>query len=283
MFENPIDWAQDHGVRIVIILALAVVAHAAAKRLIPRTVRLGMEAQRGKDDQSSEEHDRRVETLSRVFLRTLDVVLLVVVVMLVLAEVGVSLAPLIASVSIVGIAIGFGAQSLVRDALAGSFILLEDQFRRGDIVSIAGITGQVESFTLRRTVLRDLDGAVHTVPNGEISVSSNRSRGWSRVNLNVGVGYGENLERVREVLDAVGSELAADPDWEPLIVEAPSVLRVDSFGDSAVEVKVLAVTEPGKQWQVTGELRRRIKARFDAEGIEIPFPQRVVTMRREAD
>ena len=134
---------------------------------------------------------------------------------------------------------------------------------------------------LRRTVLRDLDGVVHSVPNGEIAVASNKARGWSRVNLNVRVGYGEDLGRVRDVLDAIGREPAADPDWQPLIVEAPRVLRVDGFGESAVALKVLAITAPGKQWEVTGELRTRIKERFDANGIEIPFPQRLVTMRQE--
>ena len=120
------------------------------------------------------------------------------------------------------------------------------------------------------------------MPNGEITIASNKTRGWSRVNLNVAVGYGEDLERVREVLDGIGRDLSADPDWQPLIAETPRMVRVDALGDSTVEVKVLAMTAPGKQWEVAGELRRRIKERFEADGIEIPFPQRVVTMREDA-
>ncbi|MBI2982945.1 MAG: mechanosensitive ion channel family protein, partial [Chloroflexi bacterium] len=163
--------------------------------------------------------------------------------------------------------------------LGGIFVIVEDQYGKGDVVRIADTAGMVEQVSLRRTILRDLDGIVHSVPNGLIGVSSNYTRGWSRVNLNVSVGYGEDLDRVRAVLDRVGAELAVDPAWSDRITEPPKVLRVDAFEESGVALKILATTRPLHQWDVAGELRRRIKIAFDAEGIEIPYPHRVLVMQ----
>ena len=165
--------------------------------------------------------------------------------------------------------------------LGGLFILFENQYAAGDVVNIAGIGGSVESVNLRRTVLRDLDGILHTIPNGEVRVSSNLTRSFARVNLNVSVGYGEDLDRVRGVIDAVGRELADDAEWGQKILEAPKVLRVNAFEDSGVQLKILGTTRPMAQWEVTGELRRRLKQAFDREGIEIPFPHTVVVLRDE--
>jgi len=173
---------------------------------------------------------------------------------------------------VAGIAIGFGAQSLVKDIIAGVFVLLENQYRVGDVVRIAGVDGLVEAINLRRTVLRDMDGVVHVVPNGEVRVASNLTKEWSRVNLNISVGYGEDLDRVMAVIDRVGLELAQDPQWRDAILTPPRSLRVDKFGDSGIEIKVLGDTRPLKQWDVMGELRKRLKRAFDQEGIEIPWP-----------
>ena len=191
---------------------------------------------------------------------------------MVLSELEIEIAPILAGVGVAGLAIGFGAQSLVKDLLAGLFIIMENQYRVGDVVKIADVAGLVEDINLRRTVLRDLDGIVHVVPNGEIRVASNFTKEWSRVNLNVSVAYGEDLDRVIPVINRVGKELAEDPEWAPLILKPPQVLRVDNLGESGVDIKILGDTKPIRQWDVMGELRKRLKKAFDEEGIEIPWP-----------
>jgi small conductance mechanosensitive channel len=202
----------------------------------------------------------------------LQAVVIAVVTFMMLSEIGLNIAPMIAGVGVVGIAIGFGAQSLVKDIIAGLFILLENQYRRGDVVKIADASGLVEDINLRRTILRDTDGVVHSVPNGEIRVASNLTKGWSRVNLNIGVGYGTDLDRAIAVINRVGKELAEDPAWSAQILKPPQVLRVDNLGDSAIDIKILGDTKPMQQWAVTGELRLRLKKAFDQEDIEIPWP-----------
>jgi len=191
---------------------------------------------------------------------------------MILSEVGINITPLIAGFGIAGLAVGFGAQSLVRDIIAGLFILLENQYSVGDWVQIAGIGGGVEEINLRRTVLRDFDGTVHTVPNGEIRVASNFTKEWARVNLNISVAYGEDLDRVIEVLNRIGKEMAEEEYWGSLLLSPPQVLRIDNLGDSGIEIRILGTTKAMKQWEVTGELRKRIKKTFDEEGIEIPWP-----------
>lgn len=284
VISGAFDWGSvgglvlGHGLRIVLIIALVLLARRVARRVIPRALELALRAEPTDVAASLSPEDRakRLDTLSHVFLRTTEALLLVVGGLMVLTELEVNIAPVLAGAGIAGIALGFGAQALVRDVLAGLFVLLENQYGKGDVVKIAGVSGVVEDVNLRRTVLRDLEGALHSVPNGEIRVASNLTRGWSRVNLNVSVGYREDLDRVRAVLDRMGAELAADPEWGPLILEAPKVLRVDAFEESGIALKILAKTKPIKQWEVAGELRRRIKITFDAEGIEMPFPHRVV-------
>lgn len=158
------------------------------------------------------------------------------------------------------------------------FIILENQYRAGDVVCFNKTCGLVEHISIRMTTLRDLSGTVHHVPHGEVQTVSNLSKGYARVNLDIGVTYDSNLEQVIEVIDKVGQELAEDPDWKGHILKAPKFLRIDDFADSAIIIKILGDTMPIMQWDVTGELRKRQKIAFDKEGIEIPFPQRVVTM-----
>ncbi len=223
-------------------------------------------------DESQEEVVKRGDTLSRVLTDTGQVFVLFVATFTVLSELQIDITPILAGVGVAGIAIGFGAQSLVKDILGGVFILLENQYRVGDVVKIAGIGGLVESINLRRTVLRDLDAIVHVIPNGQILTVSNFTKGYSRVNLNVSVSYGTDLDRAIAVINRVGKELAADPQWASLILKAPQVLRVDSLGASGIDIKILGDTKLIKQWDVMGELRKRLKKAFDDEGIEIPWP-----------
>jgi len=273
-WDRVTDWLLTHGLRILLILALALVADLVLRVIVPRVIRPTVARQmKGKPE---EEIEQRSRTLVAVLRGSGRFVLVVWALFTILPELGVNVTPMLASVGIAGIALGFGAQSLVKDVLTGLFILVENQYSKGDVVTVAGISGQVEEVGLRRTVLRDLDGVVHHVPNSQIAVASNLTQEWSRVNLNVSVAYGEDLDRVFEVINRVGRELAADAEFGPLILKAPQVLRVEAFGESGIAIKVLGDTEPIRQWEVMGELRKRLIRAFLEEGVRVPFPPHVV-------
>jgi small conductance mechanosensitive channel len=268
------SWLASDGLRILLILFMSWVVTRIARRVIPRllsSVMLG--------NASTADHDeilKRSETLSSVFVGAAVSLIYVLALFMVLSELSVPIGPVLGGFGIAGIAVGFGAQYLVRDLIAGVFILAENQYRTGDVVTIAGISGLVESINLRRTVLRDLDGQAHVIPNGEITVSTNKTKYWSRVNLDVGVAYKEDVDRVIAVLNEVGEEIAADPYFGLMLITPPQVLRLNSLDDSAVTFKMLGDCKPMKQWEIMGEMRRRIKIRLDAEGIEIPFPHQTI-------
>lgn len=224
---------------------------------------------------------KRIETLDTFVTRSIQVFIIVIALIMILGELNYDIGPAIAGLGVVGIAVGFGAQSLVRDLFTGALILVENQFGKGDVVTIAGVTGVVEELSLRRTTLRNLSGVVYTVPNGEITVASNLTRTWARVNENVQVAYGTDMSRAIEVVNEVGRAMLEDPEWIDRVIEAPSVLRVNSLDDSGVTLKVTGMVKPSEQWAVAGELRRRLLVAFDEAGIEIPFPHRVVIARSE--
>jgi len=263
------SWLGEHGWRIALIVILAVLAVISMGEIVPRVI--GRTLTR-RPDETEDEVKKRSDTLSRVLVGTIQVFILFIAIFMILSELQIDIAPILAGAGVVGIAIGFGAQSLVKDLVAGLFIIIENQYRVGDVVKIADVSGIVEGMNLRRTVLRDLDGIVHIVPNGEIRVASNFTKDWSRVNLNISVAYKENLDHVISVINRVGKELAEDSEWAPIILKAPQVLRVDNLGESGVDIKILGDTKPIRQWDVMGELRRRLKKAFDDEGIEIPWP-----------
>jgi len=269
-----LNWLATAGLRIVLILFMSWVATRIARRVIPRVLSSVMLGQA-----STADHDevlKRSDTLSSVFVGAAVSLIYVLALFMVLTELTVPIGPVLGGVGIAGIAIGFGAQYLVRDLISGVFILAENQYRTGDVVTLSGISGLVESINLRRTVLRDLDGQVHVIPNGEITVASNKTKYWSRVNLDVGVAYKEDVNRVVEVLNDIGEEIAADPYYGLMLITPPQVLRLNSLDDSAVTFKMLGDCKPMKQWEIMGEMRKRIKIRLDAEGIEIPFPHQTV-------
>jgi len=266
-----IDWLVSHGVRILIILLISAALYFALKRLVPPALKLSIK-KRGRGKRAEEEAEKRITTLSRIFVMTGTVLIIVVGAFMILSEVGISITPLIAGFGIAGIAIGFGAQSLVRDLIAGIFIIVENHYSVGDWVQIAGVGGTVEEINLRRTVLRDFDGTVHVIPNGEIKTASNFSKEWARVNLNISVAYDTDLDHAISVINRVGAEMAEEPYWSSHITSPPQALRVDNLGDSGIEIKILGRTKPIRQWEVMGELRKRIKKTFDEEGIEIPWP-----------
>jgi small-conductance mechanosensitive channel len=264
-------WCLEHGVPILIIIGISYLAFRVFKAVTPAIVRRSIKV-KGKGKRAKEELDKRSETLSGFLTPVIRLIIITVAIFMILSELGIDITPLLAGAGVAGIAIGFGAQTMIKDFLNGIFIISEDQYDKGDVVKIAGIAGLVEDVNLRRTILRDLDGIVHSIPNSEVTTASNYTRDWSRVNLNIPVAYGEDLDHVIEVLNRVGQELAEDDVFGPMIIGAPRVLRVQNFGDSGIDIKVLAETKPLKQWDVTGELRKRAKKAFDEEGIEIPWP-----------
>jgi small-conductance mechanosensitive channel len=271
---NPEDiqkWLLEDGIIILAYIIIAYFIYRLIKLLLPRLVIRFVRA-RGRGRHSKSWFDKRAQTLSNMFTWVLGLVIGVIVFFMILSELGINITPLLAGAGVAGIAIGFGAQNLIKNFLNGLFILLEDQYNKGDVVKIAGIAGEVEEVNLRRTVLRDLDGILHTIPNGEITTASNYTRDWARVNLDVPVGYGEDLDHVFTVINRVGNELAEDENFKELIKTPPQVLRVQNFGDSGIDIRILGDVRPMKQWQVTGELRKRLKKAFDDEGIEIPWP-----------
>jgi small conductance mechanosensitive channel len=222
---------------------------------------------------------QRAKTMGDLLKSVITGVLVAVFGTMILSQVGVNIAPIIASAGILGIALGFGAQSLVKDFLSGVFMIFEDQFGVGDIVDVGAATGTIEAVSLRVTRLRDLDGTVWYVPNGEIVRVGNKSQNWSRAVVDVGVGYDEDLARAKRVLAEVAHDLWEDEDYRSVIIEEPEVTGVEALAADAITLRVLVKTQPMEQWAIARELRQRIKARFDHEGIEIPFPQRVVWHR----
>jgi small-conductance mechanosensitive channel len=264
------DWFMNSGIRVIVIVAVAVVVYFVCRPIIRSVIsRIVSHRMTGEDEN---EIQQRTDTLSSVLVKIVGIVILVVAVITILPEFGVNITSLIAAIGIGGLAIAFAAQSLIRDFIAGFFILLEDQYGIGDVVSIAGIAGVVEDITLRRTVLRDLDASVHSIPNGKVELSTNMTKKYSRVNLNVSVGYGENLKHVIDIINRICQEMAEEPQWKDDLITTPSVLRVDNLGDSGIDIKILGDTKPAKQWAIMGELRLRLKDVFDREGIEIPWP-----------
>ena len=224
----------------------------------------------------------RLRTLLPLARNAARMALAAVAALTVLSELGVDIAPLLAGAGIAGIAVGFGAQSLVKDVITGVFILLEDSMAVGDVVDVGGHSGTVEGLTVRTVRLRDLRGDLHIVPFGEIGSVRNMSRGFSYALIEAGVAYGEDVDRVVEALREIGDEMRADPAWGPAIIEPLDVLGLDSFGDSSVNLRVRLKTRPSRQWGVRREFHRRMKRAFDAAGIEIPFPHRTVIVARRA-
>lgn len=275
--EIQLDWARivESAIQVVVIVVVGAGAYLLLRVVRNRIGRMPIESGPG----TSERLQRR-KTLASVMTTGGLILILAITLMMVLETVGIPLGPLLATAGVASLAIGFGAQTLVKDVISGFFILLEDQFALGDVVQTAGVDGIVEQVNLRTTILRDIHGTVHVVPNGEIRVLSNKTKGWSRAVLEVGVGYGEDPDRVIAVLEDVAREIHEDPVFGALLLEPPTVPGVEAFGDSAVTIRMMAKTLPLKQWDLARELRRRIKQRFDAEGIEIPFPQRTVWHRR---
>lgn len=230
------------------------------------------------DDTTFTIQEKRAATVAQLLRSVGRVIVLVMAVLLTLNQF-INITALLAGAGVLGLAISFGAQSLVKDVIAGFFILVENQFTVGDVIEVAGKSGTVERMTLRMVMLRDLEGAVHIVPNGQIVTVTNKTRGWARAVLDIGIGYDSDVDEALAILRHEANALAADTAWAPLLDGPPEVLGVEKLGDNAVTIRVLLRTQPGKQWDVGREFRRRAKVRLDREGIEVPIPQRTVHVR----
>lgn len=269
----------DKAVPIAIVLVIAFVAIRLARIFVHGMVKALMdrEATEGTAQElSAVELKKRMDTLDGLASSVLRFFILIIAALMIMDRLDLNIGPAIAGIGIVGVAVGFGAQHLVSDYLNGALILVENQFGKGDVVRIAGVAGTVEDFSLRRTTLRDIEGTVHTVPNGQITVASNLTRTWARINQDVQVVYGTDIEKAISVVNDVGQFLAADPDWRRRILEAPKVERVEAFGEYGVTLKILGTVRASQQWAAAGELRKRLLVAFREHGIEIPRPQRVV-------
>jgi moderate conductance mechanosensitive channel len=218
--------------------------------------------------------EQRARTIVGLLRSAGIVVIVLITFFMMLGALGMDVRPLLAGAGVIGLAISFGAQSLVKDVIAGLFMLFENQFGVGDVVRIGDTGGLVEKMTLRVVVLRDIHGTVHVIPNGEIKTVSNLTRTWARAVLDVGVAYKEDADRVIALLREIGEGLWEDEEWQPLLIDKPEVPGIQEFSESSVDIRFMVKTLPLKQWDVARELRRRIKKRFDAEGVEIPFPHR---------
>lgn len=276
---------------VVAVLVAAVLLRYVLQRLIRRTVqRISDEPpkRRGRIDVmtptdliSAERKSQRAKAIGSILSAVVSIVVWVAAVFVILPELGVNITGLVAGAGIVGIALGFGAQTLVQDFISGLFMIAEDQYGVGDVIDIGEATGVVEAVGLRTTRLRSVDGTVWHVRNGEVVRVGNMSQGWSRAVLDVGVAYGEDVTRVMELLKALGLEMRQEEAWGDKFLDDPEVWGVEALAADQVTIRMIIKTVPLEQWVVAREMRRRIKHSFDALGIEIPFPQRTVWMRTE--
>jgi small conductance mechanosensitive channel len=277
-FQNLSRWFIERGPGLVMIIVVAVALVWLINRFGSRIAALM--AQRSTRGSLAEREDR-ARTLVSVFENASSAAILIGAILMTLDHAGVPIGPLLGGAAVLGLAISFGAQNLVSDFFYGFMILLENQYKLNDVVRINDHSGQVERITLRMTALRDVEGNLHFIPNGQITSVVNMTHGWSRALFDIGVAYKENVDRVMEVIIELGQELRKDPRFRPLILEDPTMLGVDGFADSAVIIRFFLKTRPLQQWAVKRELLRRIKNRFDELGIEIPFPHRTVYHRTD--
>jgi len=277
--EKILEWSIQALPAVCIILLLAVFALRVTRGLIgrlkPRMLKHMLEARQVEPS----EVEKQIETLFGIVYGTLRVVVWAVAVMLVLRNIGIDIAPILAGAGVVGLAVGFGAQELVRDVISGFFMLLENHIRNGDVVQVNGIGGQVEKVGLRTIVLRDASGTVHVFQNGKVTTLANMTKEWSAMVFDIAVAYDTNLELAIRTMGQVAEELRSDAQFGPRILEPMEIYGVDAFGKSEIIVKARIKTKPSEQWSIGREYRKRLKHAFDVVGIEMPFPQQTLWFR----
>jgi small conductance mechanosensitive channel len=265
------------GIRLLVIVVLTLLGIVATHAISRRLTKAAQATTEGKP-----ERRQQLKTLIQVGRWSIQMILVVAAVIMVLSNF-VDVAPLLASVGVVGLALGLGAQTLVKDFIGGAFILIENQYAVGDVVQLGGVSGSVEKITLRTTQVRAVDGSLHTVPNGEVRIVANATRDWSRAMVDLGIAYEENLERVRAVLEGVVDGIVDDPEYGQQLLERPNVLLPLNLGDWAIGARVMVKTPAGEQWGVTRELRTRLLAACERENIVLPYPRQEVFTRSVSD
>ena len=276
IISQTLAWIITTLPSLLVILILAFMLLKSANLLLRRLRPLMLKHMESGTDLDTGEVEKRLDTLLGIVRSLIKILAWAMIIMLFLRKIGIDIAPIIAGAGIVGLAVGFGAQELVRDFISGFFMLLENQIREGDVAIVNGTGGLVEHVGLRTIVLRDLSGVVHIFQNGKVNTLSNMTKKWSGMVFDIGVAYKEDTDRVFEVITQVADELREAPDFKDKILEPIEIFGVDQFGDSAVVIKARFKTKPIEQWSVGREFRRRLKKAFDAQGIEIPFPHRTV-------
>jgi small-conductance mechanosensitive channel len=276
IISQTLAWLVTTLPSLLVILILAFILLKGTNIFLHRMRPLMLKHMESGTDLETIEIEKRLDTLLGIVRSIIKIIAWAMIAMLFLRKMGIDIAPIIAGAGIVGLAVGFGAQELVRDFISGFFMLLENQIREGDVAIINGTGGLVEHVGLRTIVLRDLSGVVHVFQNGKVNTLSNMTKKWSGMVFDIGVAYKEDTDKVYEIMIQVAEELRADPDFENKILEPIEVFGVDQFADSAVVIKARFKTKPIEQWAVGREYRRRLKKAFDEKGIEIPFPHRTV-------
>ena len=267
-FIDPLTgWMLHSGLRILLVIAAAFIVGRLINTALKRFENVLT------SQEYVQENRKRVHTLVGILRKIVKVSAFVVAVIIILDELEIDIRPIITAAGIGGLALGFGAQSLFKDVISGFFMLLENQIRIGDVVSLNGTSGEVISINLRTTVLRDLSGVIHIFPNGSITSVSNMTKDWSRYVIDLNVSYGEDIDRINGALKKVGEELYNDQEYKPLILAPLEVLGVDSFSPTGIVIKLMVTTLPLQQWKVGRELRKRIKNTFDELGIKMQYPQ----------
>jgi moderate conductance mechanosensitive channel len=275
--EQAIIWLREHGLAILFIVVASILLYYLLG-VITTTLSKRIQALDGIEDS---EMDRRTKTIFRVIHSTGAVLIIGTAILMILTELGVAVTPVLASVGFVGLALGLGAQTLVKDMIAGLFILIENQYTVKDVVEIGGITGTVEHMTLRATELRDLYGTVHIIPNGEIRIVANKSRDWSRAIVDVSVTYEEDVDTAVQTLQQIGHDMEADKMMGLLLLEPPTVTGVEGLEDWAVRLRIMVKTMPNAQFEVMRYLRRQIRLVFAEKGLSLAFPRQDVMIVSE--
>lgn len=259
-------------VPIVVLAVLGLIAVRFLRRWMRRIVRSAKDLH--------EERRQQLDTLVHIFHWVADIVIVSAALLMILSAFNINITPLLTSMGVAGLALSLGAQTLIKDLIGGFLVLVENQYAVGDVIQVGSVSGTVEQLTLRATYVRDLDGNLHVVPNGEVRIVSNRTKDWSRAVVEVGVAYEEDLDRVLCVMEGVAESFARDPAFEPQLLGPPQVMGPVSLGDWAVTVRVMVKTRPGKQWEIARELRKRILAVCERENITLPYPRQEVLLQR---
>lgn len=276
LWKQVINWAIQTIPALLLIIIVFLLARWLTNILLKRFRKMILKSVTESSEPDKLEREKRVTTLMGIARGVIMVSLWVIFLMIFLQQIGLNVGPILAGAGIVGLAVGFGAQELVRDAISGFFLLFENRIRTGDVAIVNGTGGLVENINLRTITLRDLAGVVHTFQNGKINTLSNMTKEWSAMVFDIGVAYKENVDHVTELIRKVGAEMQEDEEYKDSILEPIEIFGLDKFGDSAVVIKARIKTQPIKQWFVGREFNRRLKMVFDQHGIEIPFPHRTI-------